>query len=259
VAETAGSRPWRGRRHDEALERFDRTQELGLHARWHLADLVEEDRSSRGGLEEPEAILVRARERPPAMAEELALEQGFGQRSAVHREERRRRAAAGVVDAARHQLLSGSGLAFDQDGEVRGARLSHQIEDLEHRRAVAEEHTLLDGGADRRARLSLPVVRTRVLSLLTKVSPEEPSAITSPGCRNVGRRRSAIQVGAVRAPRSVMTKRLSGSCRSLRGAATPRVGQFDRACSRGRGSSRREPTWRPRRGIANDQPRPFHG
>ena len=65
-------------------------QELHLHLRRELADLVEEERAA-GGLREA-AVLLRdgAGERAALVAEELALEDRLGDRRAVHGDERAR-------------------------------------------------------------------------------------------------------------------------------------------------------------------------
>jgi hypothetical protein len=65
------------------LPLLQRSQELDLHARRNLADLVEQQRPAVGGLEQARPILRRARERAPRVAEELAFEQGLGDGAAV--------------------------------------------------------------------------------------------------------------------------------------------------------------------------------
>ena len=58
---------------------------------------------------------VRARERAGLVPEQLALGERLGQPAAVQRHEVQAAALAVVVQAARDELLAGSGLAIDQD------------------------------------------------------------------------------------------------------------------------------------------------
>ena len=62
-------------------------QELNLHLRADLADLVEEQRAALGLLEEPALRRAGPRERAALVAEELALQDGLGQGAAVDRDE----------------------------------------------------------------------------------------------------------------------------------------------------------------------------
>ena len=70
------------------LARFERAQQLGLHARRHRPDLVEEERAAAGVLDQPGARPGRAGERAARVPEELVLEQRVGERGAVERDER---------------------------------------------------------------------------------------------------------------------------------------------------------------------------
>ena len=63
-------------------------QQLHLRRRLHLGDLVEEQRAAVRELEHAGPAIVRAGERPLLVAEDLALEQRFGDRRAVDRDER---------------------------------------------------------------------------------------------------------------------------------------------------------------------------
>ena len=69
-------------------------QDLGLRARAHVADFVEEQRAAVGLLEPADPLLVGARERALLVAEELRLEQVLLQRRAVHLHEVARGSAA---------------------------------------------------------------------------------------------------------------------------------------------------------------------
>jgi hypothetical protein len=118
---------------------LEHAEQFRLHGERHLADLVEEDRAAARRFEEAAVILGRAGERAAAVAEELALEQGLGDRGAVDGEERLVGARRGAVDAARHELLAGAGLALDQHRDRRRRGALHQLEHLEHRAARADD------------------------------------------------------------------------------------------------------------------------
>ncbi len=125
----------------EALHgaRFEHAQQLGLHGERQLADLVEEDRSARSGLERAGPRPHRAGEGAPRMPEQLPLDERAGQRRAVDDDERLRGALRGRVDGARRQLLAGPRLAEQQDRRVALGHLGQPGVELAHRRARADE------------------------------------------------------------------------------------------------------------------------
>ena len=73
---------------------LEEPQQLGLQPRRHLADLVEEDRSAVGHLEQSFLLHARVRERAALVAEQLALEQLLRESRARDVHERLRRAIA---------------------------------------------------------------------------------------------------------------------------------------------------------------------
>ena len=85
-------------------------QHLGLRLQAHVADLVEEDRAAVAPSNLPRRS-ARARERAPHVAEQLAFDQLFGNRRAVHLDERLVAPAAQRVNRARDQLFAGAVLA----------------------------------------------------------------------------------------------------------------------------------------------------
>src|SRR5207249_9391406 len=89
-------------------------------------------------LEESLPVLGRARERPLAVAEELALEEALGERGTVDGDEESLAARTGGVDRPRHQLLAGAGLALDEDRRPRRADARDQVEHGAQRGAVAD-------------------------------------------------------------------------------------------------------------------------
>ena len=116
---------------------LEHPQQLALQLGPHVADLVEEEGAAGGLLEEPALGRVGPGERAAHVAEELALEQAFGQRRAVDRHEGLRRPRAVEVQRARHHLLAGAALAGDQHAAGPAGDLPDQRHDLGHRRALA--------------------------------------------------------------------------------------------------------------------------
>ena len=99
----------RADRHDLVL--LQGAEQPRLQAGRDVADLVEEQRAAVGLAEEAGTRGAGAREGPPHVAEQLALEQPFGERGAVDRHEPPVGALGEVVDGAGHQLLARAGLA----------------------------------------------------------------------------------------------------------------------------------------------------
>ena len=69
------------------LTRFEHAQELGLRGERHVPDLVEEERAAVGVGDAPLLVGECAREGALHMAEELALDEPFRERGAVHSDE----------------------------------------------------------------------------------------------------------------------------------------------------------------------------
>src|SRR5207249_2797829 len=99
----------------DALEALllEQAQQLRLRQRGHFADLVEEQRAARALLELADALALGAGERALLVAEQLALQEGFGDGGTVDSQERPLPAAAVLVDGAGDQLLAGAALAED--------------------------------------------------------------------------------------------------------------------------------------------------
>src|SRR5439155_20886262 len=66
---------------------LQKAEQLGLRRERHLADLVEKERSSVCGLDQPDPIAVRSGKRSARVAEQLTLHETLRQRGAVHRGE----------------------------------------------------------------------------------------------------------------------------------------------------------------------------
>ena len=90
---------------------FDRFQQPRLHGHIHLADLIEEQRSVGGDLEQALLRIHRVRERAAFVAEELRLEQLLRQSGAIEVDKRRSRARRAVVDEAREDAFACRDLA----------------------------------------------------------------------------------------------------------------------------------------------------
>jgi hypothetical protein len=75
-------------------------KQADLCLRWHLADLIEEQRAAVTGLEAARTVRRRSGERPLRVAKQLRVEQIAGYRAAVHRAPGLFGAQAGSVDRA---------------------------------------------------------------------------------------------------------------------------------------------------------------
>ena len=106
------------------LALLERAQELHLHLERDLADLVEEQRAAVGELEAAGAVADRAGERAALVAEQLALDEAFGDRRAVDLDERAVLARRAEVQRAGDELLARAALAGD---EHRGRALGDAV------------------------------------------------------------------------------------------------------------------------------------
>jgi hypothetical protein len=97
-------------------------QELGLQARRHVADLVEEQGAAVGGQHQTLAIGPGVGEGAAHVAEKLALEQRLRHGGAVDRHERPVGPRAATVQRASNQLLAGAALAGDEAGGLGAGR-----------------------------------------------------------------------------------------------------------------------------------------
>ncbi len=102
-------------------------QQLHLRVQGQIAHLVEKERALIGQLDLSHlAVLVRAREGPGHVAEDLGLEKLLGDGCAVDAYERAVLTAAGRVDGACGKLLAGTGRPEDEDGGIR-ARIAQEV------------------------------------------------------------------------------------------------------------------------------------
>ena len=90
-------------------------------------------------LEQTAPVRRRVGEGPPAVPEELGLEEILGDRAAVDGDEGQRRAAGASVDGARDELLAGAALSRDEDRRLEVGDLRDRPEDVEHLLALRED------------------------------------------------------------------------------------------------------------------------
>ncbi len=134
---------------------LQRAQQLDLRRRRRLADFVEEERALRRRAEQTDLVANRAGERALHVTEQFALEQAFGERAAVDREERSLRAHRQIVDVAGDDFLTGSRLALN---EHRGIGRRDRLDETQH---VEPRLARADGTRDR------PAVRARRIACLS--------------------------------------------------------------------------------------------
>jgi len=85
---------------------LEHTQKTRLEVKGHLRDLIEEDGTTVGEFEDTRfALFARACEGAVHIAEKLTLDEGFGNRGAIHRDEGAKPAIARVVNALREHFL----------------------------------------------------------------------------------------------------------------------------------------------------------
>ena len=122
---------------------LEKPQQQRLHAQAHLADFVEKQRAAMRELELAALVAVGAGEAALDVAEELRLEERFGDAGAVHRHERRQPAAGVAMDVARDHVLAHAALAGDQDLGRALRRPRGHGEQFRHGRAGDDEAWLL--------------------------------------------------------------------------------------------------------------------
>ncbi len=128
-----------GRADRDELLLLQHPQQLGLQRRADVADLVEKQGPLVRLLDQAALGRHRAGEGPLDVAEELALEQGVGERGAVDGQKTLLAAAAAVVDGGGDQLLAGAALPLDEDAGSGGRDLLGQLEDAAEGGAL-EDH-----------------------------------------------------------------------------------------------------------------------
>ena len=115
-----------------------RTQDFRLRLQAHVANLIEEQRSAVGELELAPPLRDGAGERPFHVAEQLALDQLFGDRRAIHLDERSAAPTAERMHAAGNKLLAGSVLTVDEHATVGRSGHGHLLAQLGHHVALPD-------------------------------------------------------------------------------------------------------------------------
>src|SRR5262249_33771520 len=97
------------------LTLLNHAQQLHLETEGSFRNLVEKNRSAARALEQAFSRARRASERTSLMAVEFAFKQCFGQRAAIHHNERRARALAVSVNGAGDKFLSRPAVANNEN------------------------------------------------------------------------------------------------------------------------------------------------
>ena len=139
----------------DALERplLQKAQQLRLHHRRQIANLVEQDRAALGRFEAAGLVLDGAGERTAHVPEEFALEQMLAQRRARDLHERAVLARTQAMDVRRQHALAGAAFAGDQRGRVAVSHLRGDLRKFSRMRTVGEKRFGLDETLDPIAQL----------------------------------------------------------------------------------------------------------
>jgi hypothetical protein len=110
-----------------------------LYRRSDFADLIQEERPPASRLEQPRFVAHRTGKRTAHMSEQLRLQQRFGQRGAVDRDERASGSLALVMDQPNEEFLASAALAVNENRRVQRCDTPRQLEDLLHRGTARDE------------------------------------------------------------------------------------------------------------------------
>src|SRR5207245_8304766 len=136
-------------------------QELHLHGRRDLADLIQEERAAVGLLELSLLLHRGPGKGAPLVPEELRFQQGLRQRAAIDREEPSGPPRTEPVDQPRRLFRAGPGLPGDQNGDVGLRDGPYETKQLLHGTALP----------DQPARFRRPVqLLSKMLVLLTQLA-----------------------------------------------------------------------------------------
>jgi hypothetical protein len=117
-------------------------QEIALEWQGHVPDLIKEDRSTIGCLEEATLGAGRSSKRAFDVAEKPSFEQRLGQRAAVNRFERSARAFAVAVNSMGHQFLARSGFAGYENRNIVSGGEQNILFDLPHWLGIAYQEVV---------------------------------------------------------------------------------------------------------------------
>ena len=122
-------------------------EDFALEGEGHVADFIQEKGAAVALLEPADALRDRPGERPFFVAEKLALEQLLRDGCAIDRHKVAPRPAGEPVDRAGGEFLARAALASDHDRRVGVGDAPDHLEDVLHRRGLADDGVLvlLDG------------------------------------------------------------------------------------------------------------------
>ena len=141
-----GDQPCRADRLDFTV--LQHAQQLGLHRQRHVADLIEKQRAAIRELELAGlAASPRAGERAFLIAEQLRLQQRFGNRRAVELDEGPLGTRRAAMQRMSIQLLASTGLATDQYRGAAGGDLAYLAGQLPHGGRIPDDVTQLPARA----------------------------------------------------------------------------------------------------------------
>ena len=117
---------------------FDKTQQFFLHARRHRANFIQQQRAPVRAFEAADVAAGGAGKRPGFVPEQLALEQGFGNRRAVELDKRAAPARRQKVQALGGQFFAGAALAENQHRALDGGQTREVVEGFAQGQRLAE-------------------------------------------------------------------------------------------------------------------------
>src|SRR5210317_1332450 len=119
---------------------FKDTQQLGLHAHFHITDLIEKEGAAVSHLEETLLLVLGVGESPFFMSHQFALKQSLWNRGTVDRHKRFVFTRALHMNSAGDQLLAGAAFTLNQHGAgVAFGDLANHVEDLLHVTTFADD------------------------------------------------------------------------------------------------------------------------
>jgi hypothetical protein len=112
---------------------------LRVQAQGHISDLIEEQRASVGLHEEADLVGPGVRERTPDVPEQLTFDQVLGHGGAVQGQEWMIGSRPLLVQKPRDHFLARATLASHQHRRLGFGDARHQLLELQHHRALAEQ------------------------------------------------------------------------------------------------------------------------
>ena len=152
-----------GRSHALDFARFQHPQQLGLLAKGHISDFIEEDSAAVGQFKASNAVEARVGEGAFHVSEEFTFKKRFGHGASIHGDHEARRPRRECVQRPRYNFFSGAVLARDQNIRVGRANAGNGLEHRLHGRR---------GGDELGASLGLqqPILRRQSLGALQRAA-----------------------------------------------------------------------------------------